>query len=196
MKIGILGGTFDPIHTGHINIANKILSELSLDRIIFIPNGYPPHKEKIMGSQNERLNMVKYAISEYENFEVDSMEMFKIGNLYTYKTLEKLKKKYPDDKLYFICGADNITEISGWRKPERIFELAALIFINRPGYEIDYNAINSLKSDYKAEIYICNGNDKAVSSTMIKNLIKENKNAEKYIPENAREYFKLVYYNV
>ena len=145
MKTGILGGTFDPIHTGHLNIAKKIIADLSLDRIIFIPNGNPPHKERIMASQNERLNMVKYAVSGCDKFEVDSMEMFKIGNLYTYKTLERLKEKYPQDKLYFICGADNITEISRWKNPQRIFELSALIFINRPGYKIDENALNSLK---------------------------------------------------
>ena len=196
MKTGILGGTFDPIHTGHLNIAKKIIADLSLDRIIFIPNGNPPHKERIMASQNERQNMVKYAVSGCDKFEVDSMEMFKIGNLYTYKTLEQLKEKYPQDKLYFICGADNITEISRWKNPQRIFELSALIFINRPGYKIDENALNSLKENYNAEIYVCSGNDKDVSSTMIKKLVSENVNAEKYIPEKAREYFKTVYYNV
>ncbi len=134
-RIGILGGTFDPPHNGHIALAFAALAQLQLDRIIFIPANKPPHKpETVISSANDRLNMLRLAIDSIKDFDLSEIELHRPGNSYTIETLSELKAVYPDDEFYFIIGADNVAEMEGWHKPEEIFKLATIAAANRPGY--------------------------------------------------------------
>ena len=128
-KVGILGGTFNPVHNGHLFVAEKVTEYYHLDKLILIPNGNPPHKQTVSVSAEDRLAMLELAAANREDFFVDTYEVNGQEYSYTYNTLGYLKKKYPDDKLYFIAGADNIDEIAGWRRPKDIFLLADVIFL-------------------------------------------------------------------
>jgi len=136
-KIGIFGGTFDPLHTGHLIVAREVKEILNLDKVLFIPTHISPHKKRINGAPPEiRLEMIKKAIRGIRYFGVDDCEMRRRGISYTVETLVKLKEKYPYDKLYLIAGSD-ITEdfFYSWKDPERILKLATLCIMNRGNEE-------------------------------------------------------------
>lgn len=134
-RIGILGGTFDPPHNGHIAIARAALKELGLSRIIFIPAKIPPHKMKrIIASPEHRTAMLRLAVEGYPGFEVSDIELGREGPSYTVDTLDELKKLYPDDELLLIIGADNVSEMEGWYQPLRILSLASVAAANRPEF--------------------------------------------------------------
>ena len=109
-KIGIMGGTFDPIHMGHLILGEIAYEQFSLDKVLFMPAGNPPHKQKRLGraSEKQRIEMVKLAIADNPHFELSLEEMNLEGYSYTYRTLERLNFKNPDTKYYFIIGADSL----------------------------------------------------------------------------------------
>jgi nicotinate-nucleotide adenylyltransferase len=127
-KIGILGGTFNPIHSGHINIAKSALSECNLDEVWFIPNGCPPHKsidDNI--SAISRFKMVSSMISNEDKFYINDIELSSIEYNYTHETLKKLSEQFPNNKYYFIMGEDSLNSFDTWKKPELICKYASII---------------------------------------------------------------------
>ena len=137
MKIGILGGTFDPIHNTHIYMGNQVLKALDLDKLYFMPAFYPPHKnaEKIT-DETHRLNMIKLAIEDLENIDCLTLEIdSKLS--YTADTLTVLKNKYPNDEFYFIIGGDSISSFESWYHPEIILEKASIVVIRRKDETLD-----------------------------------------------------------
>ena len=133
-KIGIYGGTFDPIHFGHVKAAENVLKTLRLDLIIFVPAGMPPHKEgKYNITAGDRLLMCKLATENNPRFIVSDYEVRHGGKSYTYKTLEFFKREFPGDELFFIMGDEAYAGFSTWKKPETIRSLAKLIVVKRTG---------------------------------------------------------------
>jgi nicotinate-nucleotide adenylyltransferase len=129
-KVGIFGGTFDPIHMGHLITAQSVKEIRKLDKIIFIPSFVSPHKADIKSSTPEhRLNMIKLATEEVPFFDYSEMEILKGGISYTVNTLSELKKKY--DELEFIIGYDNIFQFHSWKEPDEIIKLAKIIVLKR-----------------------------------------------------------------
>ena len=133
MKIGVFGGTFNPIHYGHLRSAEEIREMFGLDRIFFIPSGNPPLKRKDLAEAGHRLAMVRMAVRNNPFFEVLDVECVRPGKSYTVYTLEQLLKSYPDADLYFMLGIDAFLDISNWREPFKILALANLIILSRPG---------------------------------------------------------------
>lgn len=132
MKTGVFGGTFNPVHKGHIMLAEYCMDSVGLDRIIMIPTAVPPHKIiNNLASENDRLNMCKLACRGKENFFVSDIEIKRQGKSYTYETLTQLKEIYPDDHLYTIMGADMFLTLNRWKNPEIIFEKSSIITIPR-----------------------------------------------------------------
>lgn len=132
MKTGIFGGTFNPVHKGHIMLAEYCMENVGLDRIIMIPTAVPPHKiSNDLASEDDRLNMCKLACRGKENFFVSDIEIKRQGKSYTYETLTQLKEIYPDDHLYTIMGADMFLTLNRWKNPEIIFEKSSIITIPR-----------------------------------------------------------------
>lgn len=132
MKTGIFGGTFNPVHKGHIMLAEYCMESVGLDRIIMIPTAVPPHKiSNDLASENDRLNMCKLACRGKENFFVSDIEIKRQGKSYTYETLTQLKEIYPDDHLYTIMGADMFLTLDMWKNPKIIFEKSSIITIPR-----------------------------------------------------------------
>lgn len=133
MKIGVFGGTFNPIHYGHLRSAEETRGMFGLDRIFFIPSGNPPLKNKDLADADHRYSMVKMAVRNNPFFEVLDIECVRPGKSYTVNTLEQLLRGYPDADLYFMVGIDAFLDIPNWREPEKILALANFIVLSRPG---------------------------------------------------------------
>ena len=134
VRIGILGGTFDPVHFGHLILAETCRDVLRLDQFRFVPVGDPPHKPdaKISDGQS-RADMLLLAVSGYPEFVIDRRELKRNGPSFTVDTLAELTAENPGSELFFLMGADSLRELPTWRQPERIAELATIVACNRPG---------------------------------------------------------------
>lgn len=152
MKIGVFGGTFDPVHQGHIALVETAMKELSLDMLYVMPNGNPPHKDRETDKLN-RLEMVKIAFANIRGVQVSDYEIQKEENCYTYETLSYLKEQHPEDELYFLMGMDNLPDFFGWREPKTICKLAKLVFFGRSGYTCPSDAAEKLKREFFAEAF-------------------------------------------
>lgn len=172
MKIGILGGTFNPIHNGHIKIAQLAKSEYHLDKVIFLTSGNPPHKrnDKILDASIRHI-MVKNAISGMDGFFADDYEVKREDFSYTLYTLMHYKECYPEDELYFIIGGDSLRDFHLWYKPEEILKLCTILAYNRGGCEFS--------GDFAKEIH---GELLDISSTKIRDMVKEGENISKFVP--------------
>lgn len=135
MRLGLYGGTFDPIHLGHLILAEACREACALDRIWFVVAGAPPHKPGGRTDVNHRIEMVRLAIAGNPAFEVSEIETRRPGPHYSVETLETIALEQPGDDLFFLIGADSLVDLPTWRSPERILELASLIVANRPGFE-------------------------------------------------------------
>lgn len=132
MKVGILGGTFDPIHNAHIEIAKEALKQFDLDKVVIMPTPNPPHKDKNRITSNfHRVNMIKLALKGMENIEFSDFEINKSDTTYTADTLHMLKELHPEDEYYFIVGSDSIASFMSWYHPEVILKYATLIAVKR-----------------------------------------------------------------
>ncbi len=187
-KIGILGGTFNPVHNGHLFVAENIMRQFELDRVIFLPNGNPPHKQDVSASAKDRLAMLRMAVEPYPQFLIEEYELQQTEYSYTYHTLRYLKEKYPASQLYFIAGADNIEEMAGWKKPEEIFGLAEVLFFSRPGYSINRQEIERLKKNFGAVIHLLEMQGVDISATDIRNRIKEMRSVAGLVPDAVAQY--------
>jgi len=133
-QIGILGGTFDPIHTGHLLVAQDAMGALSLTRVIFVPAAVPPHKlERKKTSAQTRFEMVQLAVKGNLSFYVSDIEYKRSGPSFSIDTIAALKDEYSGSELYFLLGEDNLRDIWSWKEPERLFSLCEVVVIGRPG---------------------------------------------------------------
>ena len=185
MKLGIFGGTFNPIHNGHLINAEIIKEDFSLDKILFIPAKYPVHKE-LEGriSSDDRLEMLKIAIDGNIEFDVSSLEIDRESESYTITTLHELSGIYTEDKLYLIMGSDSFMEIDLWKEPEEILRIASLIIMKRHGD----NPVNVDKYNMAREILIANNPCIELSSSVIRERIKNGKTVRYMIPGKVAEY--------
>jgi nicotinate-nucleotide adenylyltransferase len=137
MNIGILGGTFNPIHIGHLVMGQVALEKIGLDKVIFIPSNIPPHKNiRRLASARHRYEMVKLSISDNPHFAVSDLEIRRPGKSYTIDTVVALKKEYPSQtRFYFIIGGDSVDTLSGWKDIERLKKMVKFVALNRPGFK-------------------------------------------------------------
>jgi nicotinate-nucleotide adenylyltransferase len=134
VRLGIFGGTFDPPHVGHLVVAQEVHFRLGLDRVLWVPAAIPPHKRDQPITPGElRLELVRAAIAGDERFEASDLELRRGGVSYTVDTLRDLRRDRPDDELFLIVGADQLTELDHWREPDEIRQLATLVGFRREG---------------------------------------------------------------
>lgn len=184
-KIGILGGTFDPPHLGHLIAAQEVQEKLKLDRIFFIPASLPPHKKKVKISRAiHRLKMVQLATQDNRNFKVLDLELKREGHSYTVDTLKALRKKYPQAQFFLILGLDNLNHIHTWKKPEEIFKLSKAVFITRPGFTLNKT------SKWLSYSKLLEVREIDISSTDIRERIKKSKSIRYMVPEKVLQYIK------
>jgi nicotinate-nucleotide adenylyltransferase len=194
-KIGIMGGTFNPVHHGHLVTAQEALDQFGLDEVIFIPTGDPPHKiEDLLAHAEDRYLMTVIATSSNSSFFVSRVEIDRTGKSYTIDTVKELRKIYGSgSELYFITGADAILEILTWKNRREIVTLTKFIAATRPGY--DLSKIKELKttlfdSEDKADrrIFIMEIPALAISSTNIRQRIKNGRPVNYLVPEGVNNY--------
>ncbi len=194
MQIGILGGTFDPIHKGHIEIAKNALSICNLDKVIIMVAANPPHKtdNDKRTPADIRFEMTKNALEEFEYIEASDIELHREGKSYTVDTLHYLKEIYPDDDLCFIVGGDMLLNLPKWYHVKEIFSLAKIIAFIRKGIDADYGeVVKKLKSDFSARIELVESEIKEVSSTEIRNKIHDSLPVDNLITSTTEEFIHM-----
>ena len=177
-RILLFGGSFNPIHSGHIEIARRMSGKLGTDRIIFVPTGKSGYKEtEDFASRRDRLNMCKIALQD-TNIEISTVELDKEEQSYTYQTVQQLKAENPDSKLYFLCGSDMFLTLHTWRNPKDIFKYSAMAVALRGKDELEL--LEKYKKQYFAdfEIVLIDAGKIDVSSSQIRKAIR---NGEKPI---------------
>lgn len=192
-KIGILGGSFDPIHQGHLNIAEHARLEFGLDEVWFIPAGHSPNKqEDEMASAEVRAEMVALAIADIPYFKLSRIEVDAAETSYTYLTLLKLNEQHPDTQFYFIMGADSLDYLEKWRHPELICEKAIILAAVRDDMDIlrIEQKISILKTLFEAEIYPIRGGRTDVSSTTLRRQLNVCRAKPKLLPDAVWRYIR------
>ncbi|WP_448549164.1 nicotinate-nucleotide adenylyltransferase [Thalassotalea fusca] len=200
--LGILGGTFDPIHNGHIEPALSVAQELSLDEVLVLPAHIPPHKDSTHASPTQRLEMVKRACQSHPIFTPDQRELNRTSISYSVDTLKEVKNEYPHATLYFLMGMDSLLSFTKWHKWQEILNLCHLVVSTRPGYDstlatlaspqLIQNAITisaeELKSAKIGKILLLTNKVIDISSTEIRDAIARNIDISSYISSDVMEY--------
>jgi nicotinate-nucleotide adenylyltransferase len=178
-KIGILGGTFNPIHSGHLLLAEGIKDTLCLDSVLFMPCNLPPHKlSEIIAPVKKRLTMVRLAVRGNPYFKVSTVEIERGGRSYSVDTLLELHKKYKSRaRFYFIIGSDSFSGLKKWKQVDKLMKLCTLVSAKRPGYNFKYKGVKVI------DIPTLN-----ISSTEIRHLVKQGKSINYLVPDSVRAY--------
>ncbi|OFI07210.1 nicotinate-nucleotide adenylyltransferase [Clostridium acetireducens DSM 10703] len=187
----LFGGTFDPIHNGHIHVAYEALYNLNLDKVIFMPSGNPPHKNcNDITDADIRYKMVEEAIKGEKCFEVSDYEVKNKNCSYTYKTLEKLNLGKKNVLWYFIVGVDCLMDLDNWKNPSRVLQLCNFVVFNRPGYtkEEIYKQKNNIEKKYNTKVFFLDIPLLEISSTDIRKKIKQNENISYLVPYNVYKF--------
>ena len=144
MRIGIFGGSFDPIHLGHLILAEQCRAAAKLDQVLFVPCAQQPLKQTTsQATERQRSEMIGLAIAGHESFFLSRLELDRGGTSYTVETLEQIRVDHPDAELFLLIGDDSLESFAKWKSPERICELATLLIVNRPGSgKVDYSALS------------------------------------------------------
>lgn len=136
MRVGLMGGTFDPIHLGHLIAAEQVREQMGLDQVWFLPAPIPPHKpNRSITDAIHRLNMVELAIENHPHFHVSRVEFEREGRSYTIDTMRALNERYPEHRFFFIVGADMVQDLPNWHQIEQLMKCVTFIGLDRPGYE-------------------------------------------------------------
>ena len=191
-NIGIMGGTFDPIHQGHLVAAEWVKSILCIDEVIFIPTGRPVHKRNWEVTKGDyRLKMVRLAIEGNPTFLVSDMEVIREGLTYTFDTIKVLKEKYGSEtKIHFIVGADSLVDIHWWYKAAKLFRMMRIIVVTRPGF-LDSNFFlekERLEKEMGADIQLVEIPDMGMSSTMIRSRVKNKLSIKYLVPDKVLDF--------
>lgn len=178
--IGILGGTFDPPHIGHVMIADEVKHSLQLDEVWFIPTNKPPHKSEATSNNAHRLAMLKKAIENTSYFKINDIEMERSGKSYTFDTMKMLCEQYPDYQFYFIIGADMVEYLPNWYRIKELMKIVQFVGVKRPNYMLD--------TDYPIiEVPVP---EMDISSAEIRKRIQNGESYKKFINDLVYQYIK------
>lgn len=193
-KIGIMGGTFNPVHIGHLIIGESVRQEYNLEEVIYIPVGDPPHKPgEAIAEAKHRYNMLARAIEDNINFKLSDIEINRTGKTYTIDTIEELCGIYGEGTdFYFIIGGDTLLEIRGWKRATELFSKCSFIVYKRWGYSDDkiIEEAKDLKERYAAKIFFAYGPIMDISSTQIRESIERGISIKYLVPDKVLNYIK------
>lgn len=194
-KVGILGGTFDPIHMGHLIVAQEALDFYGLDQVVLMPSGHSYFKDSRQGPgvlpAEDRLRMTQLAAAENPSFICSSLEVNRSGNTYTFETLEQLRRQYPEREFYFIVGGDTIMSIRTWREPQRLFDSCTVLAafredeVSSADFEREKEA---LQRDFGARILLLKIPNIGISSTDIRQRVKNKRSIHYLVPDPVEQY--------
>lgn len=189
-----MGGTFDPIHIGHLILGEAAYEQYQLDKVLFMPAGNPPHKQERKGraGDQERAEMVQLAIASNPHFELSLMEMQGNGLTYTYHTLELLRSQHPDTEYYFIIGADSLRDFDQWREPRRILSACHLVVAIRDwmSEESFDHLIEKRREEFQGDVRKLNTPNLDVSSHYIRQMLQEGKTVRYFLPDPVLDYIR------
>ena len=191
IRAGLLGGTFDPIHMGHLAIAEDALNELGLDKVFLMPAwGSPFKQEKDRASERDRLEMTRLAAESVEGLEASSFEIEKGDVSYTYDTLTMLSRKYPDHEIWFIIGTDSLMTLDTWHKGPELLRRFHFVHAPRPGFDKESyeNRILSYKERFGADIHTLSSRMLPISSTEIRDKVRTGQSISGLVPEAVERY--------
>ncbi|MBQ6469705.1 MAG: nicotinate-nucleotide adenylyltransferase [Lachnospiraceae bacterium] len=191
-KVGIMGGTFDPIHIGHLILGEAAYEQYALDKVLFMPAGRPPFKQgrKGMASNEQRTEMVRLAIASNPHFELSLLEMNDDGMSYTYRTLEKLREENPDTEYYFVMGADSLMFFDTWMNPQRIADAAIIVVATRnhmPQESLN-EKMRQLSEEFSASIRKLETPNLDISSSQIREWVSLGRGIQYYVPDPEIQY--------
>ena len=181
LRLGVMGGTFDPIHNGHLVAASEVLSRYRLDKVIFVPTGEPWQKQTVSDAEHRYL-MAVIATASNPNFVVSRVDIDRAGPTYTVDTLHDLKAQYPEADLFFITGADAISSIASWKDAASIWGLAKFIAVSRPNHELQ------LPEAPEGAIEVCGIPALAISSTDCRNRVRLDEPVWYLVPDGVVQY--------
>ena len=189
MKIGIFGGTFDPIHQGHLIIAEQVMGELGLSQVVFVPVGIPPHKEasSVRASAEDRFELVEAAVGGNERFFVDRVEVDAGRPMHSVETVRLLKERSQDDNWYFISGADEVSNLLAWKEPDQLLEEVVMVAATRPGY--DLSRLHHLEAGLRNfdRIFPVECTRVDISATGIRRRILQGKSVRYLVPDRVHD---------
>ena len=188
-RTGVLGGSFNPIHYGHLLLADEVLEALGLDRILFVPAGVPPHKSPaLLAPAEDRYAMVKLATAAHPRFEVSDVELRRAGPSYTVDTLEALRIPRPD--LYLLVGSETFLDLLSWREPRRIAELAQLVVVPRVGsaFDPDSAAARKIVREVGQEPLIVRATSLPISASDLRRRVREGRSLAFRLPDAVIAY--------
>jgi nicotinate-nucleotide adenylyltransferase len=183
-RLGVMGGTFDPIHVGHLVTAEEALHQFALDEVVFVPTGRPWMKEHdVVASAEDRFTMTTIGIEPEPRFHASRLEVDRGGSTYTVDTLRALRDEVPGAELFFITGADAMLEIMRWKEPETVFDLAHFIAATRPGYDVEL-------FDPMPDVTVMRIPALAISSTDIRARVHEGRPIRFLVPEGVEAHIR------
>jgi nicotinate-nucleotide adenylyltransferase len=190
-RIGLLGGTFDPVHFGHLILAETARDTLRLDKVFFVPAADPPHKMgNVIARSDNRLAMLRMAIADNDAFAISLIDVTREGPAYTAEMLEIARKKLlqPGDDLWFLMGLDSMIDFPNWHEPERIRQLARLAAATRPGYDIDWTPLEKALPGISHEVTLLPMPGVDIASNNIRRRILHGSSIRYLVPECVRDY--------
>lgn len=190
--LGILGGTFDPVHMGHLHMAEAVYERMGLEQVMFIPAYVPPHKVgAYFASAKDRYAMTELAVSAYPHFTVSDLELRRSGVSYTIDTVRQLSGIYKDKQLYFIIGADSVAQLHTWNNIDELLGLATFVAAGRPGYEgVKEQVVEKLGQRLADKIVLLDTPKYDISSTDIRARIHEGTGLQGLVPQVVEEYIR------
>lgn len=187
-RIGVLGGTFDPIHIGHLVVADNALQQLELDTMLFVPAGFPPHKrDQLISSQADRKAMIEIAIADREEFEVSDIDLHRRGPSFTVELLQRIDAEFAPSALFFVMGADSLRDFSTWSRPDTILQIAQLAVAGRPGVEISDSVLSGVPG-LRERVRFLDSPLSHVSSTALRLRLRRGQTIRYLIPHNVHDY--------
>jgi len=188
-RIGVLGGTFDPVHNGHLHIADALRTALDLDGVLWVPAGRPPHKsDQIVSSDHDRLAMLDLALAGSATDEISTIDIDRSGPSYTADTLKILAEHFPNAQLFFLMGEDSLRDLPTWHHPERILRVAELAVAGRPGVETDLESLEFQVPGVRKRVHVVPTEEIAISSSEIRRRVKEHQSIRGLVPASVEAY--------
>lgn len=190
-RIGVLGGTFDPVHNGHLYIANALRAALDLERIVWVPAGRPPHKTgQIVSKDRDRLAMLDLALAGSPTDEISPIDIDRTGPSYTADTLEILAERFTPARLFFLMGEDSLRDLPTWHDPERMLRVAELAVAARPGVDADLESVARQVPAVRRRAHLVPTEEIAISSSEIRRRVRVNESIEGLVPATVEAYIR------
>ena len=190
-SIGVLGGTFDPVHNGHLHIARALREALGLDRVVWVPAGRPPHKAgQIVSADSDRLAMLELALAGSPHDEISTVDLDRGGPSYTADMLEILNAELAPGRLFFLMGEDSLRDLPTWHDPRRILRVADLAVAARPGVETDVSAIAEHVPEIRGHVVSLPSRELEISSSDVRRRVAAGESIADLVPPAVADYIR------